>query len=261
MTAPNLDLSNFMSKVVKTDLARPNLYSVIFGSLNNSIQETGGLTPFSNLGNRLLNVGDDILRSQSQLYRTITGAASQLNIVRGVFGSDYFDFLGSEFDAERDIPAMVKSVNIPGMQLETTQNRFRRDPQHVINNMTRENVTMTLYLTPEHHERIWMEMWIRMIYDSNRSQVALQSMYARPIEIYTYDRSGIAMSKTTLINAFPIRIGSVQLDSEMNNQVSTVEVEFVYERYSTKVLEASERNTGDIVSQVQSFGRTGRILF
>lgn len=251
MAAPSLNLSKFMSTISDTDLARPNLYSVVFSSLNNNSSNDGVLDFLDNeYVQQVIDIGKDILSSQSELFRKVTGAYSP-TVVRGIFGNDYLDFLGQNYDVSKDIGMMVKSVNIPGINLDVTANRFLREAKHIVTGRSEDNVTMTFYLTPGHAERLYMEMWINMVFDQKTSQVSFPSKYERPIEIFTYNRQGVAETKTSLAKAYPVRIGPVQLDAESNNQVSTFEVEFTYS-YSTKSAAGGDANDENIINQGKS---------
>lgn len=251
-----------MTTVMQEDLARPNLFAVVFSSMSNSMQQdgiisNGGTSSATSLAiSRAKDYATDYLQSTSSLYRKITGAYSP-SLVRGVFGRDFLSFLGSNYDVSKDIGMMAKSVSIPGSSLDITRNQFRRTPQNVITNRNNDNVIMTFYITSSQAERLMFETWMDSIYDVKTSQVSFQSSYAKKIEIYTYDRQGQAQSTTILNDAFPIRIGQVQLDADMNNQVCMLEVEFAYS-YAVKT--ATGKNAGDttnVTDQARSLYNMG----
>ncbi|WVX87485.1 tail tube [Vibrio phage EniLVp02] len=258
MPAPNLNMSEFMSRIASRDLARPNLFRVVIPSLSNSIQNDNTSAPAQGDGgfldqllDRGRDIGTDLLMSQSSLFRKITGAYSPA-IVRGVFGKDYLSFLGENFDPSRDIGLMVKAVNIPGMALDISTNWWRRTPHHVVTQRNNNTVTMQVYLTPEQVERLFFIEWVNIIFDSKTAQVEFFSKYAKTIEIFAYNRDGVASNKTTLIEAFPIRVGDVQMDYESNNGLCLVEVEFQYSYSVQSIVDPEDRNTGNPISR----GRT-----
>lgn len=261
MPAPNLNLSKFVSRITETDLARPNLFTLVISDANTGLGANDGVldTPLGSTwplsGINLRGIGDvanDILLSRSETYRRVTGAWSP-EIVRGIAGSDYLNILGlgnNRYLSSKDVAFMVKSVNIPGMSYSTTESRFRQSDgvQHVITGKTLDPVTVRFYLSTNHAERYFFEMWANQIYDSKTNQVAFKSMYEKNIEIFTYDRQGIAQTKTMLHGAFPIRINSTQLDMDSRNEVLVFEVELQYRYMTSDLIKPSEQNAGDLLA-------------
>lgn len=252
MGTPTLDLSKFSRKVATSDLARTNLFTVVFSSFDSIGQGRDSvLTPSVSVNDsglsmsRLADVGGDLLLAQSEMARTVLGAYSP-GLVRGVFGKDFLDMMGAGFDAKKDLGLMVKSVNIPGSTIEVTTNKFQRKPHNVVSNRTDENITMTFYLTPELAELILLNDWMNTIFDVKTSRVGFYNAYARSMEIFTYNRQGVAVSQTSVIEAFPVRIASINLDADTNNEVATVEVEFQYSYKITKKVEDADKSIIDL---------------
>ncbi|CAL9998160.1 tail tube [Vibrio phage D480] len=203
----SIDVKKFLAQITKNDLARQNLYAVRFASLQDTAKQ-------------VMNTGET-------MYNAATDS------VKGVGVQDAFmstiELFGAGFEYERNIGMMVKSTNIPGSSYETDVDKTRRTPNHIVKSKTDETVTMTMYLSPTHPERKMMLGWFKQIYTSATAQVGFMANYARTIEIYTYDRNSNMVTMTSLKNAFPTRVGGVQLGYENNNAIAEFEVEFVYE--------------------------------
>ncbi|AJT61156.1 hypothetical protein [Vibrio phage XZ1] len=236
--AIGIDVKKFLSQINKNDLARQNLYAVRFASLQDTAKQ-------------LMNTGETFSNAASTRVNGI-GVKDALASTAALFGSG--------FEFERNIGMMVKSVNIPGSSYETDIDRSRRRPHHVIKTKTDETVTMSLYLSPSHPERKMLLGWFKQIYSNDSAQVGFFSNYARTIEIYTYDRNANMVTMTSLKNAFPIRVGGVQLGYENSNAVAEFEVEFVYESatYMTEDLSSTIADTLDIT---QNFEKTYNSIY
>lgn len=202
-----IDIKKFVAQINKNDLARQNLYAVRFASLQDTAKQ------MANTGETIYNASVDEVRG--------IGVKDALMSTAELFGAG--------FEYERNIGMMVKAVNIPGMTLETDVDKTRRKPSHIVKAKTDETVTMTMYLSMSHPERKMMLGWFNQIYTNSSAQVGFPANYQRTIEIYTYNRDAKMVTMTSLRNAFPIRVGGVQLGYENNNAIAEFEVELVYD--------------------------------
>ena len=119
---------------------------------------------------------------------------------------------------------------------------------------------MSLYLSPTHPERKLLLGWFKQIYDNATAQVGFFANYARTIEIYTFNRDSNIVTMTSLKNAFPTRVGGVQLGYENNNAIAEFEVEFVYES-ATYMSEDLKNYISDKLSISQEFEKTYNSLY
>ncbi|AGN30380.1 baseplate tail tube initiator [Vibrio phage nt-1] len=236
--AIGIDVKKFLSHVSKNDLARQNLYAVRFASLQDTAKQ-------------IMNTGESFLNSDIDVIKGI-GVKDALASTAALFGTG--------FELERNIGMMVKSVNLPGSSYETDVDKTRRRPHHVVKAKTDETVTMSLYLSPSHPERKMLMGWFKQIYSNDSAQVGFFANYARTIEIYTYDRNSNMATMTSLKNAFPIRVGGVQLGYENNNAVAEFEVEFVYES-ATYMSEDLSNTIADSLNITQNFEKTYNSIY
>lgn len=233
-----IDVKKFVAQITKKDLARQNLYAVRFASLQDTAKQT-------------INTGETLYNAATE---NIKGVGVKDALISTV------DLFGAGFEFERNIGMMVKSVNIPGSSYEVDVDKTRRTPAYIVKAKTDEPVTMTMYLSPKHEERKMMLGWFKQIYTNATAQVGFQSDYARTIEIYTYDRNSNMVTMTSLRNAYPTKIGSVQLGYENNNAVAEFEVEFVYE-YATYLSEDIKGELADQLQISQEFEKTYNSIF
>lgn len=264
MPAPNLDIYGFSQRITQLDLARSNLFVVLIGdpSVDNSNEGDSGfldsVMPFADLGY-------EIASQQSETFRRVSGAWSP-NIIRSFSSSsDFYNTLmgnGVDTITMKQLALMTKSVQLPGTSLSTTENKHRRTdgPQHIITGRTNDAVTMRFYMTPKQTERMFFDNWINSLYNLKSNQAAFIGQQEREIEIFTYNRQGIAETQTILHGAFPVRIGSIELDADTNNQVSTIEIEFKYKAFDTRIVPNSDKNIGDLRAQATSITRRAKNL-
>ncbi|AUR86064.1 tail tube protein [Vibrio phage 1.081.O._10N.286.52.C2] len=236
-----MDVGKFLSKMNGDDLARQNLYAVRFASLQDTAKQ-------------VLNTGLTV-------FDTATDTVKGIGVTDALVATA--DLFGAGFEYERNMGMMVKSVNIPGSSYETDVDKTRRKPHHVVKTKTDEPVTMTMYLSSTHPERKMMLGWFKQIYKNDSAQVGFFANYVRTIEIYTYNRDANMVTMTSLRNAFPTRVGGVQLGYENNNAIAEFEVEFVYESatYMSEDLSSELSDalgiTGEFEKTYNSFFNTG----
>lgn len=248
MAAPQLNFERFNSTVNQTDLARSNLFSVVFGSKSIAAMTERGTNTFWD--DRYTSYVEDIAASQSDIYNGIF-ESSRNSIVRGVAASDYFPEAGkrilNQLDARR-LQIMAKAVQIPETAFTVTPNLLRGGVvQNVFNQRNIPTCTMTFYVGSDHLERLWFEDWMDMVHDQAQGTVGYADDYERQIEIYTYNRQGVAKSVTTLHRAFPTRVGMVQLDSDLSNEVTVIEVDFAFKRAVKATVSAFDANNPNII--------------
>lgn len=261
MAVPSLDPSRFGITVQALDLARSNLYCVIFG------QQVNGKSDRSNILTSIVPYAEwasDIVAQNSDTYSKVLGAWSP-SYVRGIMGSDaYNSLLGIENQIKiKDLALMTNKVTIPGHRFDITERKDRRDGNgslYTISNRTHDRCSMTFYLDSEHRERYFFENWSKQMYDETNTQVYFPSLYERDIEIYTYNRQGIAQTVTTLHKAIPVTVSSVNLAYDNNNEVSTIDIEFEYRYMSSKIIPEDDRNTPNIRGMASSLIGRGRNL-
>lgn len=222
----SLNVKRFVAKLNETDMARSNLYIVKFPSMANYLNNDGVID------NAFI---DDTITSLNGSAGKLYSSAKK-TISRGLDAYDSFEtlagLLGGDYTSEYDMGLMVKNVNLPGSTLEVDIDKSRRNPYPIVKSKTDSTVTMTFYLTEDHAERRAMMAWYKSIYNTQTASVAFYKTYVKNIEIMTYSRKAKMSTVTNLKNAFPTRIGDVTLGYENNNEISTFEVEFVYESFT-----------------------------
>lgn len=242
------DLTRFMRKVENTDLARPNMFIVRFGDFRTTIFSDGVFDsdlPIFPDGSGV-STSDDLFSGSSYTWHRIQDVAlgqahkiltpsmkrifgawdpSLIRIIPGA-GEILDGFLGLDYDVNKDLALMVKSVSLPSSTLETQINRIDKLPRHEVKGRNYGTMTMTFYCSPSYEERALMLTWQNTIVDPKNGRFGFYNTYAKDIDVITLDRHGVKQSTVHNVGCFPIEVGEVQLDFENNSQVSTFTVTF-----------------------------------
>lgn len=246
------DYARFMRVIDQKDLARTNLFVVRFQDFRSVLTASGMLGKLGTVlddvtggigAKSLLDKAGGMIRSQgmsriqdiatNQLQKRlpqVTNVVGAIDptLVRMIPGAGEFidGVFNSSYDVNKDLALMVKSVNLPGMSLETQKNIHNRTPFTEVRGRTFNNVRVTFYLTPGLEERRMMIDWMNTVHNPRKNTVGFYDEYAKSIDIGVLDRKGRVKSVTNCTGCFPISISDVQYDMENNNQVATFEVEF-----------------------------------
>lgn len=226
------DMSKFIQTVNAEDLSRPNMFLVRFGIFKPN-EQAGSYTL-----NKLKELGMTIAM-EAEIGKVALGAYNPALIkpIMGLFGlgdNGYMEgdettlagVLPKDFDPNRELSMLVKSVSIPGTNLDTAKLYHSKYPMTTVTGRSVNTITMTIYLSPSHLQRAVMLAWMNEAHDQETNEFGLYDDFAREIDIYPLDRRGVPSSVTQCTKCFPIRVGDVQYDVDSNNTIATVEVEF-----------------------------------
>lgn len=239
------DMSEFMRKIERIDLARSNLFTVNFTDFRKIINADGVIdfdqdpistNPFGEnnlsqgvdfLWNKATDkVKDYIFKTSSMGIKALFGAYDP-EIIQSIFGKEVVDiFSGPTYDVNKDISLLAKSANIPGVSFETEKTYQDKMPFSNVKGRTIDNLTMTFYCTPNYAERSLFLTWMNKIHNPKKNTYSFYDSVKQTIEIATYSRKGKISSIAVCKGCIPTRVGPVQLDFDANNQIATFEVEF-----------------------------------
>ncbi|QHJ78972.1 MAG: hypothetical protein [Caudoviricetes sp.] len=239
------DLSGFMRKIERVDLARSNLFTVNFTDFRKIINADGvidfdqdpirtgdGLEDTLKQGTEFLwnkatdKATDFLLKQGSMGIRALFGAYDP-EIIQSIFGQEVVDlFSGPSYDVNKDVSLLAKSVNIPGVSFDTEKTYQDKRPFSNVKLRTIDNITMTFYCTPNYAERSLFMSWMNKIHNPKKNTFSFYDSVKQTIEIATFNRKGKISSIAICQGCIPVRVGPVQLDFDANNQVATFEVDF-----------------------------------
>lgn len=267
------DLTRFMRKVENSDLARPNMFIVRFGDFRTSIFGDGVLdsdSPITPDGSGI-STSDDLFSGTSYTWHRVQdialGQANKIltpsmkklfgawdpSLIRMIPGAgEVLDgFLGLDYDVNKDLALMVKSVTLPSSTLDTQINRTDKLPWHEVRGRNYGTMTMTFYCSPAYDERSLMLTWQNTIVNPKNGRFGFYNTYAKDIDVITLDRHGVKQSTVHNVGCFPIEVGEVQLDFENNSQVSTFTVTFAVSTSTHVPTQGTENGIDSIESIIR----------
>lgn len=268
------DFARFMRKVQNDDLARSNMFLVRFVDLNTGIGNDGiisSLDPIKSTGgqpttgffggdaytwNRIKDISYNQLQSKlSPKIKSIMGATDP-NMIKTIIGDGelYTGFFGEDYNVNRDLAMMVKSVTIPGVSLETQVNYNERKPFTEVRNRNIDTLRMIFYCSPDYAERIWFLTWLNSIHNQRKGTFGFYANYAKKINVVTLDRNGVKTSVIDMEGCFPTRVGEVTMSYEDNSQISIFEVEFTISNVTHAVSKGKEKAIDSIENIVRRTG-------
>lgn len=267
----SIDFGAFAAKLSRNDLARPNLFKVLFSDVGFNINKDGVIDfseetiestgrdndapwkdGFDAVRSRVQSKLSSNLLKNSETFKRISGAYSP-KLLRMVMGNDIVDgIMGTEPNLNRDVSLMIKSVNIPSIGLNTEKVYTDKKPHSHVTSREQGTVTMTFICSPDMIERQIFQSWMNAIHDPYRNAYSFYNTYAKNFDIYTYGRDGRVKTATHVQDAYPINISEVSLDFDSNNEVTTFTVEFTCSISSSSSNPEVELDTGNIFDEVEN---------
>ena len=103
------------------------------------------------------------------------------------------------------------AVQLPGVNISTTQQRIFGKARNVPNDLTFGDLTMTFYVDTAMEVKALFEDWMQVIYHPTRGSVGWYEDYAKDVKIMVEDMHEQSVYEVTLHNAFPKTMGDIQL--------------------------------------------------
>ena len=134
----------------------------------------------------------------------------------------------------RDIAFLCESVNLPGRQIATTDYTAQKQTVKIPNGFIDEDVSMSFILTNDFFMKEVFDTWMSGIVDTNSYTLGYKSDFQADITIQALNEDDIPTYSITLINAYPIAMGSIELDNNTENGYLKLPITFAYDRYTEK---------------------------
>lgn len=134
-----------------------------------------------------------------------------------------------------DLTFFCKSVNIPGMQVMTTQRQIGITDQKVAYGYANEDVNMTFVLTNDYFVKnyftAWQDLCIVKEQGAAHHYPNYKVEYVRDVKITQLDKNYKPMYSCTLIDAFPTTVNAISLGDDARGAVLELSVELSYTRW------------------------------
>jgi len=158
--------------------------------------------------------------------------------------------VGNLINDPRDVNLLCESVTLPGRNISTldyqTNTVLKKMPYTFIDS----EVSMTFILTNDYYARNMFEAWYESIFNVESYSVGYKNDYATDVNIIQLNTKGLPVYGVTLIKAFPISIGNIELSNATENEYARLQVIFAYDRYTDDLGDVASSTVGSIADQI-----------
>ena len=129
----------------------------------------------------------------------------------------------------RKLDLFAENVTLPGKQINTFDYPFDalRNMVKYPNGFMTEDVSIVFRLTNTYDIKALFDRWQSYIINKNYL-LEYPSMYETTILIKQLDEKNIPIYTVKLLNAYPLTVGAIDLNSESTNTISKLSVTFTY---------------------------------
>ena len=139
----------------------------------------------------------------------------------------------------RDLNILCDTTSLPGRQMQTFETNYTRQQVKVAQSFINEDVSFTFNLTNDMFIKRVFDKWTNMIIDRNTFKKNYDSAYKRDIGIFQNDINNKRIYGVKLINAFPISVQGLELNSS-DGEIQKLTVEFTYEDFEELIIRPPE---------------------
>ena len=148
------------------------------------------------------------------------------------------------------VSALCESTSLPGRSISTTElgkgsMQAVKFPYGWIN----DDVTFTFLVTKDFYiKKIW-DTWMRRVADPQSGFIGYKKFFKSDITISVLDLEHNEIYQTTLINAYPISMGAIELSNASSNELMRLTVTVTFDNFTTKT------NNFEFVSSTYDFNQ------
>jgi len=143
-------------------------------------------------------------------------------------------YVASQSIAVARAPFLVSIAELPGQTVNPAIVQYRGREVKFVGDRIFAPWTITVLNDAEMSIRNAVEQWMGGMEDNAAKFGRLQpSEYQRDLDVLQLDRNGNILKSYKLVNAFPVDLSPVGLDFGANDQISTFQVTFQYQHFTT----------------------------
>lgn len=134
----------------------------------------------------------------------------------------------------RLVSLMAESTQLPPTRINTARQQIFGPPSYLAQNADYggENLSITFILDRRMEVKKFFDDWVDGIANRSSGTVAYQDTYvSQGLKISQLDEQDEIMYSAAFTDVFPIAVNPVQLDANMMNQASKLNVTFAYRRW------------------------------
>jgi hypothetical protein len=159
-------------------------------------------------------------------------------------------------DLQHRLKFSCHTASIPGLSIATTD---KDTPQAGYNSIAYqkiyEDVTLVFYVHGDMKEIEIFQDWMKLMIHPDRNHVGFYDDYKSTIEIRNIDRNNQKVLTTTLFEAYPKTMSSIDLNYNATDEVMNVSVTFTY-RYYEQQFGGRQETSGRGLSDLTALQRT-----
>jgi len=141
----------------------------------------------------------------------------------------------SQASKSRDISLRCESVNLPGINLNTTTDSNIYGPtREIVDGVTyAEDINMVFTSSSGLEERVFFEEWQKRAYDPTTWDMRYYNDYVSVIDLFLLNRNNKRRFGLRLHEIFPKTIGATSLNQSANNEIIKISITFSFRYWST----------------------------
>lgn len=149
-------------------------------------------------------------------------------------GLSFPTYVSAQSIAVARAPFLVNATELPGQSIPPAITMYRGREVKFAGDRIFNPWTISVLNDAEMSIRNGIEQWMNGMEDLVDKFGYLQpSSYQRDLNVYQLDRNGNILKSYTLASAFPIDLSPVALGFDQNDQISTFQVTFQYQHFTT----------------------------
>lgn len=140
----------------------------------------------------------------------------------------------------RKLLLFCSDIQLPGLNIITTQNRTFGELREIPYDKSYDNVNMTFYVDQNMDIKEYFDIWVNSIQNPVTKTFEYYKNYITKIEIYVEDARDDSRYLVTLNEAYPKTLSPIQLGYD-NKEVMKLQVSMNYKNWSYRKLAASTK--------------------
>ena len=136
--------------------------------------------------------------------------------------------------AGQKLQFLAKSSSLPASSIADISVMYRGRPVHFGGEREFEPWSIEVYNDNDFIVRNAFETWVDTVARTDSTLGAMQTaVYQYDMQVQQLDRNDNVVKEYTFHDAFPVSVGAIQLDWDVNNQIELFPVTFMYNYYTT----------------------------
>jgi len=134
-------------------------------------------------------------------------------------------------DGGRDISLLCESIKFPTRIINTFEFSSWRNSIKIPNGYINEDVTAVFHLTNDYYIKTIFDKWLNAIVNVDNYLISYDDQFKTTIRIFQLDEKDRDIYGVELREAYPIQMGSIDLDNTSENSTQKLTIEFTYNNW------------------------------